>query len=366
MPILWRYLLRNYLQVQALCISGFISILLVTRFQTIARFAATGSSSLHTLKFIALQIPFILPLAIPVSCLISSLILFQRMSRTQELTSLRASGMGLLPIAFPVLLSGLFMALLNFSIVSELAPKSRSLSKGLIYQMTAVNPLSLLQKDTLIKLKNTYVDMKVLRSGKYARDVCFIMPSYSNQRLGMMLAKKLSLEEEQMIGKDVTFISSIDPKTPDCFDHLVIENQGEMETGASQLAKYLKSNEWNIGYEALNLRMVQAKHRFEKPHMGSKDPKAMQEICRRVSLGLAAFCFTVIGIAFGIENSRNQKLSSILWSASLLVFYLISFVAAKSMKHSWGLCVTLYLMPHPILLLLSWHRLKKIRHGGLS
>ena len=360
MPLLWRYLLRNYLQVFSLCVTGFISVLLVTRFQNIARFAATGASKLYILKFVLFQIPFILPLAIPVSCLISALLLFQKMSRSHELTALRIARIGLIPIAFPLLVCGAFIAMLNFTIVSELGPKCRGLSKGLAYQMAAANPLCLLQKETLIKLKNTYVDMKVLKSGKYAEDVCFIMRNFSNQRLGLMLAKKLSLEDQKIIGNDVTFISSIDPKNCGCFDHLVIENQGEMQTGAEQLAGYLRSSDWNVGYDSLNLRMLRAKYNTEKEYA-----KALPEVARRLSLGLAAFIFTLVGVAFGMETSRERKNQGIFWSIGLMTFYLLSFACAKSMKHDWLYSVIFYLTPLPIIFLLCLRNFKKIARGKL-
>ncbi|NGX59857.1 MAG: hypothetical protein KR126chlam3_01016 [Chlamydiae bacterium] len=363
MPILWRYLLRSYFQVFSLCVTGFISVLLVTRFQSIARFAATGATKLYVFKFIFYQIPFILPLAIPISCLIAALLLFQKMSRSHELTALRVAGMGLTPIAFPLLACGAIIAMLNFTIVSELGPKCRGLSKGLAYQMTAINPLCLLQKETLVRLKNTYVDMRVLKSGKYAEDVCFIMRNFSNQRLGVCLAKKLSLEEQKIIGNDVTFISSIDPKNQGCFDHLVIENQGEMQTGAPQLAQYLRSSDWSVGYDSLNLRMLQAKYSIEKGEDTKFNSRAIQEVSRRISLGLAAFIFTLIGVSYGMETSRDRKLQGVFWACVLSAFYFIAFIAAKSMKHDWLLSTIFYLAPHPMIFLLCLHNFKKIGRG---
>ena len=209
MPVLWRYLLRSYFQVYALCVTGFIAILLVMRFQEIAKFACSGAAKSTIFLFAVYQIPFILPFAIPISCLIAAILLFQRLSHTHELTALRASGLGLKVIVYPLMLGGTLLALVNFGMVSELAPRCRGLSKNLIYDMTALNPLFLFQKETLVKLRNSYVDMKVLKSGKYAEDVVFIMKNLSNQRLGIMIAKELSMNgdllersEERRVGKE--------------------------------------------------------------------------------------------------------------------------------------------------------------------
>ncbi len=364
MPLLWRYLLRNYIQVFCLSVVGFISVLLVTRFQTIARFAATGASKLYILKFVFFQIPFILPLAIPVSCLIASFLIFQRMSRSHELTAIRISGLSFFPIIFPLIACGTIIGLLNFTMVSEATPKCRALSKNLAYEMTTINPLCLLQKDTLIRLKNTYVDMKILKSGKYAEDVCFIMRNMSNQRLGLMLAKKISLEDQNLIGDGVSFISAIDPKNRNCFDHLIIENQTKMETQANHLADYLRSSDWNFSYDYLNLRMLQAKGVVEESSNGGPNPKALQEISRRISLGLAAIIFTLVGIAFGIETQRGRNVKRVLISSGLMAFYLVTFAAAKSMKHNGSVSTTLYLLPLLFILYFSLRGLKRVIRGA--
>lgn len=364
MPTLWRYTLRNYLQVLLLCVAGFISVLLVTRFQTIARFAATGASKLFVLKFVLFQIPFILPLAIPISCLIASLLFFQRLSRTHELTALRSAGLGILPIAYPILACGALIAVANFAIVSEIAPRCRAYSKSLAYQMTAINPLCLLQKDTLIKLKDSYVDMKVLKSGKYAKDVIFIMRNQSNERLGMTIAKKVFIENETLSGRDVTFISTIDPKKSECFDHLVIENQEEMETRANELAQYLRSSDWNINYDYLNLRMVQAKYAKEKGKGTKLNHKALQEVARRSSVGLAAFTLSLIGVAFGMELSRGKKVKGTLWAVGLAALYLVCFVAGKSIRHDITMSILFFILPHPVIVYFCARAFKRVSRGA--
>lgn len=95
MPIVWRYLLSHYLKVLVLCVTAFIAVLLTTRLDEIAHFASMGPEGFYIILYTLYQIPYILPIAIPISCLISSILLIQRLSRSHELTALRASGMGL-------------------------------------------------------------------------------------------------------------------------------------------------------------------------------------------------------------------------------------------------------------------------------
>lgn len=302
-------------------------------------------------------------MAIPISCLIASLILFQRLSRSHELTAFRASGIGLLRIAYPLFLAGATLSLLNFTIISEIAPKCRALSKSLAYEMTAVNPLSLLQKDTLVKLKNTYFDMKVLKSGKYAQDIIFIMRNLSNQRLGLLTAKELSLDGDFLTGKSVTFISSIDSKKAENFDHLVIENQTEMRTKTEELSQFLHPSNWHFNFDYLTVRMIRAKKAAEKNDSDKIPYKTYQEIARRSTLSLAALTFTLIGTFFGMEIGRGRSKKGIFWALALAALFMISFVTAKSMKRATLTPILCYLLPHPIIAYFSVRYFKKISRG---
>src|SRR5579872_4338640 len=114
MPILWRYALQSYLRVFSLSISTFIAVLIVARFKEIARFTALSGDWLKTGLYIVYQIPAILPIAIPISALIASLLLFQRLSRTFELTALRASGLSFRSILSPILFCSLLLTFFNF------------------------------------------------------------------------------------------------------------------------------------------------------------------------------------------------------------------------------------------------------------
>ncbi len=367
MPILWRYLLKSYFQVFGLCVSSFIAVLLVTRFQEIARFATSGSGLGPVLLFTLYQIPYVLPISIPISCLIASMLLYQRLSHTHELTALRSTGFGLYPLITPLILAGSLLSILNFSVASEIAPRCRILSRELISQVTAKNPLFLLQKETLVRLKDTYIDMKTLKSGRRAEDVIFVLNNASSKRLGLMVAQELFLENEMLTGKNVTIISSVDPKSPERFDHLVIENQKTMSTKASNLAQFVQNYEWYSNLDYYPLRMILAKEKVDKGQIGFLPaPRARMEIARRISLGFAAFTFTFIGVAFGMEIGRRQSKKGLMWAIGLASLFMISFIAAKSFRDSPGLACLIYLIPHPLIVLISLRSLKRVSEGRES
>ncbi len=363
MPVLWRYLLRGFLEIFLLSLTGFICVLLVMRLEEIAQFAAIGAPWGTVLLFTLYQIPYILPLAIPISCLIGCSFLFQKMSHSHELTALRAAGCSMRAIASPLLLTAGFLAIFNITLSCELVPRIRSYAKDLILEVTALNPLVLLQKDSLVKLKGAHLDMHASAAPGSAQDVLFITKNSSSGKLSLMIAKELSVIDKELHGSDVTFISSLDPKTDDVFDHLVIENQKEMRTATSGLSQFWEDNHWQTHADYLPLRALVAKEIISRRGMPLKLGKLHVELTRRFSLSLATLTFTLIGLSFGMQIGREVSKKGAIWSIGLAAFFLLTFITGKSLKTSYSLAIALFLLPHPIILLFCLQAFKRVGRG---
>ncbi|HAZ16056.1 MAG TPA: hypothetical protein DCY54_05445 [Parachlamydiales bacterium] len=364
MPVLWRYLLRNYFKVLILCLTSFISILLIIRFKEIAQFASSGSSFAMVVLFTLYQIPYILPIALPISGLIAPILLFQRLSHTHELTAFRASGLGLKPIIFPLLLAGGFLTLLNFAFVSELSPHCRTLSKTLIYKMTADNPLFLTQKESLIRIPDALFDIHSFEPGKEAKGALVLFNNRTNGRSALFLAKRLYLDHDYLKGEKVGLITSSDPKQEDIYDHLIIENQKTMATKAANLAPFIQNLEGSLNYDYMPLRLILARKLFKtRDHYNFTLSRGHLEIIRRLSFALAAFTFTFIGVSFGMQIGRDRKKRGIVLALFLSSFTLICFLAAKSIRHSPLASSFVYLLPHPLVMLSCLFFLRRISRG---
>lgn len=359
-PILWRYLLGRFFQVLLLSVAGFIAVLLVWRFQEIARFATSGASVAKVALFALYQIPHILPLALPISCLIASLLLFQHMSRTHEITALRASGLGLKMVLAPFLFASTCLFFLNFLFVSEIAPPCRVKSKMLIYKMAMANPLFLLQKESLLRLHNAFFDMRTLRAGRKAEDVVLAVKNNGTERIVLIAAKELALKEKLLAGKDVAVISTAAPKKEGHFDSLVLENQREMDTLAAPILPFVETANWHATYSHLPLRSIFVKSAVEKTPFW-KGP--FYAIAHRLSLSLAAFAFTWMGIAFGLGIARSNAKKNVLIVISLAMGYFACYAVAHSMRHSTLAAPLLFLLSPLCLLACCTRPLRHITRG---
>lgn len=361
MPHLWRLLLKNYFQVFFLCVMGFISVLLVTRVQEIARLAALNSELGKIFLFTLFQIPYILPIAIPISGLISAILLLQRLSHTQELTAFRASGISVKTLAAPLLLAAFVLSVVNFAIVAEVTPRCRLLSHNLLQNAATINPLFLMKKSKMLKLQDSYVDMKMTHLGKEAKDIFFAVKNESNDRLSLMTAKKFLVEDNLMTGKNVTIISNI-AEEEDQYDSLIIENQDMMSTSATALSGLMKKSTHRIGME--HLPMTTLLKTFSDQEVKAKTVKRAQfEFCRRLFFPLITFAFTLLGFSLGMQIGRGKKKRGLYWAILLSSFTFICSIAAKSFQLTPHKVIFFYALPLPFLFFASYWFQRRILGG---
>ncbi|MCF7852710.1 MAG: LptF/LptG family permease [Simkaniaceae bacterium] len=345
MPILWRYLLKNYFRVFLLSIFVFLSILVLMRMQEIARFATLGTAPSVIALFILLQFPIILPLAIPISALISSTILMMRLCQSHELTSLRVQGLSVKDILYPIKMTAFFLTLFNFVIVSELTPTTRLKSKNLMYQATAQNPLLLMQTNKITKVKNAYTDLHVIKSGKSAENLIFSFLNPSSKKMNLIMADQLNVEDQGiLIGEQVHLISHLKTKQENGFDHLVIENYDRIENSSLAIASLLHQTDIKrLSLQRLRIKPLLIKMFVEKER--GQLFRCILEISRRTFLSWITYAFTMLGAIFSIQIGRTKRKTGVLWilllSSLTFAFYLIAKSTAKN--HAWALIF--YLIP---------------------
>lgn len=377
MPILWRYLLSHYLRVFLLCVATFIAILLTLRLGEIAYFATLGPQALNILWFTLQQIPYVLPIAFPVSALISSSLLVQGLSQSRELTAMRSCGFSLKEILAPILVAALFLTTINFYIVSELSTASHFNAGQLKNQLRSVNPLLLLNNKLLMHMKGLYFDtLGSSHIGEYAEDIVFLAPTNHSGRLSLMVAKRIDVTPDLFSENQMTLITSQSPKhASGSHENIIVENMRGSSTTIQDFSQVLEKKLWSVNNDHLQLRQLLVRKDESYNALQNADSKqnikeakqvyhrTITEIIRRISVALAVFSFTLLGLAFGITISRNKSVSGFLYIVALASSYLICFFIAKSFDYALYTAALLYLVPHAVICAASLLTLRKIAHG---
>lgn len=381
MPILWRYFLSQYLKVLILSTLSFILILLTTRLDDIAHFATLGPEGLLILKFALYQIPYILPIALPISCLISAILLYQRLSSSHEITAMRAAGFGIGELILPVVLASLLLSLGNFYIVSETATISHLQSGLLKSELRSINPLLLLNNKHLLKMKGLYFDvLGQSKLGDYATETLFAMRNKSTDRISLMISKNMQVSSQDFVLNDMTIISNLEPSKDEINPGATfIENISKSITAISDFSQILQKKVWKVNNDHLKMswlliriadeqRLYQSAKEQDKPSDEIKQLKrnlnrSLSEIVRRVSSGVAVFTFTLMGIAFGISISRQQSKKGFIFVVFMVAFYLACYFAGKAVEYQFVLSSVLFILPHILMLLGSFWTLNRLSKG---
>jgi len=375
LPILWRYLLKQYLKVLLFCIAAFIAILLTTRLDDIARFAALGPAGKIVLLYTLYQIPYILPIAIPIAGLISAILLIQRLSRSYELVAFRAAGLSIRQILSPILAAAALLTLLNFALVSEVATRSHLSSRLLKYELGSVNPLLLLQSKQLKQLQGVYFEtMGQSKIGEAAQEVVLALPSQKSSRINLLIADRIAAKNRLLVGENISLLSSLSADEREAFDPLVLENLAKTSASTEDFTRMVEKRVWNLNNDHLQLPLLLAKYQEEKKALkNAAGPKQAQieksltriysELFRRLSVGLAAFVFTLTGLAFGVSVTRKASSRGTVAVALLAALYMACFFASKSSAGHLLLAALFSFFPLLLMTTLSLWMLSRAARG---
>lgn len=381
MPIYWRYLLVYYLKILILCVLSFIAMLLTMRLDEIAHFATLGPSLLDVSWFAFQQIPYILPIALPVSALIAALLLMSNLSHSGELTALRAAGLSLASLFAPLLLMGAFLSIINFFVISEISTATHlntGLSKS---QLRAINPLLLMSSKHVMKLKGFYFDVRgPSRVGEFVQDFVFVSPNKRTNRVNLMLAKKLQVQQGYLLGDQVTFLTEQNGGEA-IQGQLLIENIEHMQTQISDFSnlmdkKSLSLNNDHLSFVQLLVRQKELQARLKllgesvSPFVATavKESKEQlqalwSEMMRRGSVGFSVLSFTFLGLAFGIQVSRKKRGWGLVSLICLAALFLVGFFIAKSFENKFTIASLLYIFPHILIWISSCYAVTRVSRG---
>jgi len=123
MTILFRYMLREFMKVFAMCFAGLMTVYLVVDFfEKLRKFIGRDVGLLTILEFFALRTPLISFQVAPFAVLMATLLTLGVLSRNHEITAMRACGLSLYRIAFPFLCFGFAIALGLFGLSAVVVP----------------------------------------------------------------------------------------------------------------------------------------------------------------------------------------------------------------------------------------------------
>src|SRR5712671_691367 len=152
MKILAKYITRQTLVTLMMTIGVFTFVLMLARIlRQLSDMLVNRAVGVDVIaKFILLVMPAVLSFSLPMAMLATALLVFGRMSADNEITAMRASGIGLGHVAAPVILLATLTGLLCLYINTTLSPHCRFALRTIFVRLGTEKPMALLEEGSLI------------------------------------------------------------------------------------------------------------------------------------------------------------------------------------------------------------------------
>lgn len=327
MPLIWKLLIFRYLKLICFGSIFFILISIIGSFQEIASLIAKKVPLSIVVKLSIYQIPYLLPIIIPCSCLMSSFHLFKQLSLNNQITFLRASGASCSLIILPLILVSLFFSLLNFYIISELSSICRSKTCEEIASLGLSTPKILLESIQKSKKEHVCIITKDISNKQFTDMIIIIKRSDSILDLCLLDQVISDTKNDSFSAENVTIISQTKTTNPEFYieNTKYIHAPNIISSLLIQNKRIKNQKDYLCWKELYNKAKMHTQQNNVKFFSKINNNIFLTEIIRR--LGLSLFCTTctfsgiVIGTAYSRFTKKNKSLLFILpiLSISLLI-----------------------------------------------
>jgi lipopolysaccharide export system permease protein len=276
---------------------------------------------------LAMNVPQVIYFTIPVSILVSVLLVFGRFSADSEITAMQACGISLLRIASPVWLFSIMMSFTCLYISNRAVPLAHYKTRHMVKELKKVSIGKLIEEGRTVECTpelSVFVGKKNQTNFENIR----IYDTRSGFRREIT-AKTGELLNNQENGKITIKLYDvrIDPfkkgtaGTAYC-DVLPVSFEGMKKSGEYH-AKRSDFTDSEI-FEKLNL--IKQKYPDELPQkIAVEKSQLLVELSGRAALSFACFVFALIGVPLGVKSHRKETSVGIAISLALiLVFYLLT------------------------------------------
>lgn len=287
-------------------------------------------------QFVALAVPGLLSYTLPMAMLATALLVFGRLSADHELTAMRASGIGLWPIAAPVVAVGLGLTAICFFLNAFVAPQCRYMMRTLLLRTGIERPMDLLEEGRYQRDFPGYV----IYVGRKLPDSLANVVVYSLDDKGRVVsnlrAARATVQVQRETNRLILNLEQVrgdlrDPQDPTNLRKIRAGTSAQrypLELDLSRILRKARATRKLTDYTLPELRLEIA----QLMQRGIFPVAALLEGHQRVSLAVACMAFTLIGIPLGIKANRRETSVGIALSLALAMLFYFVIITANAVK----------------------------------
>src|SRR6202043_2288811 len=294
----------------------------------------------YILAFIAYLLPFSLTYSIPWGVLVAVLLVFGKLSSDNELVALRANGVGMPRICFPVFVIAIVFLGICLWINLYAAPIAEVKLRSAVFCLASSEPLALFGSDEVIDQfpnRKIYVGKK---EGSTLLDLYIFEMNGQNLPMRVIYARRGTLEVDKKNEQILLHVYDAryeerDPTAPDDLKkmrHGITMREGVLPISLDELLRKAR-----IGQRPNELTLDELRDALDQSKNLSDDSAYKTEVSKRFSNSMAVFTFVLVGIPLAITAQRRETSIGIAISICIAFTYFIFIGVADNVKSNASL-----------------------------
>ncbi|MEA3362763.1 MAG: LPS export ABC transporter permease LptG [Thermodesulfobacteriota bacterium] len=305
MKILNQFLLKHFIRILSLCTAAFIGIyLLIDFFEKVDDFIDHKAAAWDYFIYLSNSIPFIFVQILPLAILTTMVLTLGGLSRTNEITAMRACGVSLWRIVLPLmslaLLLSFFLLLLNeFAIPWN----SRQLNNLLEIKLKGKQQIQMTRNEIWYRSSNQIINIAVANPQKQQLQGVTIFTLDDRQKIKKRQDSTL-VNFDHGTWQTATMVERIfDPESGDMIE---VNELKDMVLNLDRTPKDFSGQE-NFNNE-LNFRQLSSMaEKLEQE--GYDSTRQRVDMHNRIAMPFTCLIMGFIGIPFALQRGRNSNIA---------------------------------------------------------
>ena len=365
------YIARNMLAITGMALGILTFVLLSGHFYRAFELLSKGVPLSTLLEVIGLLLPDVLRIVLPLALLVSTVLVFSRMSADSEIIALKSMGVSIWQTVLPALAISLVFTMICLWLSLWVAPTCKYRSEVLRQEALLETPLTLLEPG---EFSNAFPQCSLRigrQDGKELHDVHIIVGEKGSHRCQDICAESGSMAFDAERGivafnlknASVTNVSLERAPTPEDTKFMAAKS---ISLPISLVDK--RHSNWSVLRKSKYQNLQELCGRIGETRLAGWDTIAtelMLELHSRFAMALSPFAFLLLGLPFGIRSRRSELSVGLLVCVLLaLVFYAFALLANALRKVSGMHPEIIIWIPNIVYQAVGLYMLKKLERQG--
>lgn len=327
MKIINRFLLQHFLRILFLSSGAFIGIYLLVDFlENIGSFIDHKATAGDYFSYLLNSVPVIFVQILPLSILMTVVLTLGTLGRTNEITAMRACGVGLWHIVRPFMLLAIGLSLLLLSLSEFVVPlNSRAINELLEVKLKGKQPLTMSRDEIWYRDSERIINVLLANPVKKKLNGVTIFYIDDNSRIYQRLEAPLfEYRDGSWHAKELT-VRTFDPLTGDLLRTETQHNQIIAATRRPEDFALNKNHNAELNFRQLS-KLVD---KFEQE--GLESTRHRVDMHNRLAAPFTCLIMAFLGVPFALQRGRNSNIAlgiGLSLAIGVLYFILQSLITA--------------------------------------